>query len=104
MKTATGKVIAGIVLAGLSATAVAAGIRVEIAPSSKGDRTVQIAADEFCKFYKELTGKAAEGDARLLLKVDPSISYDGYDAFSMKSDAKGAVLVGGGSVPGGGVD
>ena len=86
--------MAGIVLAGLSATA-AAGIRVEIAPSSKGDRTVQIAADEFCKFYKELTGKAAEGDARLLLKVDPSISDDGYDAFSMKSDAKGAVLTGG---------
>ena len=73
----------------------AAGVRVEIDPAVKGDRTVQIAASEFRKFYTQLTGQAAAGERRILLKVDPVKSADGYDAFALKSDEKGAVLTGG---------
>ena len=79
----------------LSSLTVAAGIRVEIDPASKDNRTVQIAADEFRKFYTKLTGQAATGEQRILLKIDPARSADGYDAFAMKSDGKGAVLTGG---------
>ena len=79
----------------LSSLTVAAGIRVEIDPASKDNRTVQIAADEFRKFYQKLTGREAKGDKRILLNVDQTKSADGYDAFSMKSDEKGVVLTGG---------
>ena len=70
-----------------------AGIGVEVA--DRDNRTLQIAADEFRKFYRELTGREAVGGQRLLLCVDKSLSADGHDAFTIKSDAKGAVIAGG---------
>ena len=79
----------------LSALTALAGIRVDVDPAVQGDRTVQIAANEFRKFYAKLTGQTAAGERRILLKVDPTKSADGYDSFSMKSDDKGAVLTGG---------
>ena len=85
-----------IAMAGLlSAAAVFGGIRVDVDPAAREDRAVVIAADEFRKFYRELTGNEARGDSRLLLKVDKAMSADGYDAFSIKSDGKGAVVTGG---------
>ena len=72
-----------------------AGVRVEIDGDCRGDRAVQIAADEFRSFYSRLTGREAKGGRRLLLKIDKAMSADGYDAFSLKSDAAGAVAVGG---------
>ena len=72
-----------------------AGLRVEVAASCKGERTVQIAADEFRSFYSRLTGRKADGETRVLLTIDSSLSSDGYDAFAIKSDAKGAVISGG---------
>ena len=72
-----------------------AGIRPEIAAEWKDDQTVRIAADEFAKFYRQLTGREAKGDTRILLTVDKTLSADGYDAFRMKSDDKGAVITGG---------
>ena len=72
-----------------------AGVRVEIDGDCRDDRTVQIAADEFRSFYARLTGREARGERRLLLKVDRKMSAGGYDAFSIKSDEAGAVVVGG---------
>ena len=76
-------------------TAAMAGVRVEIDPTCGNERTVRIAADEFRKFYGQLTGRPAEGERRVLLTIDATKSADGYDAFSIKSDSEGAVLTGG---------
>ena len=94
MKTMTAKRIAFAAFAA-AATAAGAGVRVEVDEDCRGERAVQIAADEFRSFYSRLTGREASGERRLLLKVDKSMSADGYDAFSLKSDAAGAVAVGG---------
>lgn len=77
---------------GFCAFSVPAGIRVET--ESGADRTVQIAADEFRKFYREMTGNEAAGDKRLKLAVDAKISPDGNDAYRIVSDAAGATIVG----------
>lgn len=79
---------------GMSAPKVS-GLAVEIASDVKSDRTVRIAAEEFRSFYSRLTGREAAGPRRVLLKVDRTMSADGLDAFSMKSDEKGVVLTGG---------
>ena len=72
-----------------------AGVRVDIAKDFKDDQTVRIAADEFRKFYRQLTGREARGEVRVLLTIDREKSADGYDAFSIRSDAQGAVVTGG---------
>ena len=87
------RVLAAAAVVCLTHAAGAAGIRAEIA--AEGDVTVGIAADEFRKYYREITGRAAEGDRRIRLAVDPSMSADGRDAYSIVSDAEGAVLTGG---------
>ena len=78
-----------------AAVQVTAGIGVEI--SDRDDRTLRIAASEFAKFYRELTGKEARGEQRIRLQIDKAMSADGYDAFTIKSDERGAVLTGGNS-------
>ena len=72
-----------------------AGVRVDIAKDFKDDQTVRIAADEFRKFYRQLTGREARGETRVLLTIDREKSADGHDAFSIRSDAQGAVVTGG---------
>ena len=81
--------------ASIAAAPAALAVTVEIAPAWKGDRTVQVAKAEFAKFHRMITGREAAGGQRLLLTVDSAISADGRDAFTVRSDAKGAVVVGG---------
>ena len=71
----------------------ASGIAVEFANCANDD-TVRIAAGEFARYQKIVTGREAKGGRRILLKVDPSISCDGKDAYTIVSDGKGAVLTG----------
>ena len=65
----------------------AGGIAVEFANCANDD-TVRIAAGEFARYQKIVTGREAKGGRRILLKVDSSISCDGKDAYTIVSDGK----------------
>ncbi len=89
-------ILAAVAAMAVAATA-AAGVRVDLDASCRGDRTARLAASEFRKFYGELTGRPAAGAAgerRVVLKVDAKLSPDGNDAFAIRSDAGGAEIVG----------
>ena len=68
------------------------GISVEL-PKNPCD-TLRIAADEFRKYHQLVTGTEAKGDRRIRLKVDPKLSPDGNDTYTIMSDAQGATLAG----------
>ncbi len=76
----------------VAAIAANAGVRVEIA--GLADDTLRLAADEFRKYHRQITGTEAAGEKRVLLKVDPALSNDGKDTYTIKSDAAGATLAG----------
>ena len=71
----------------------AGGIAVEFANSADND-TVRIAADEFRRYQRIVTGERPQGARRILLKVDGKLSSDGLDAYTIVSDSRGAVLTG----------
>ena len=71
----------------------AGGIAVEFANSADND-TVRIAADEFRRYQRMVTGERPQGARRILLKVDGKLSSDGLDAYTIVSDSRGAVLTG----------
>ena len=68
------------------------GISVEL-PKDPCD-TLRIAADEFRKYHQLVTGTEAKGERRIRLKVDPALSPDGNDTYTITSDAQGATLAG----------
>ena len=85
--------IAVAALMGVFAVSAADGISVEV-EDCKDTPALRIAADEFRRYHAIVTGREACGDRRILLKLDPAISPDGLDAYSIKSDDRGAVLAG----------
>lgn len=86
--------ILALCLMSASEVALAAPDGVRVVVDCRTDPTVALAAGEFAKYHRLLTGRAASGDRRLLLKVDGKVSPDGNDAYSIVSDPGGAVITG----------
>ena len=58
-------------------------------------KTVSIAAEEFAKYYREITGRdVAEDPVEVCISVDTSLPTDGNDGYRIRSTAKGVDLVG----------
>ena len=67
MKTMTEAKTAFAALCAAVTMSASAGVRVEIDEDCRGDRAVQIAADEFRSFYSRLTGREAAHGMEALL-------------------------------------